>query len=494
MVLVLSVLRCPEKVVAEQRRVLGGEYLLGRGSECDWQFQDSGRTISKRHCAVEYLSGGWQLRDLSSNGTYLNGASQPVGRDQVVRLNDRDRLLLGAWEIECRIKDEAGFGEARWQSASALPDPMSSGAAASDGNLFGVPLPGMGSAAGLPGDGALIRPAGMGHDLGMGMHEDAGSAMPDHRPSMNDAFVRPPMREPDLLPMDWDRPPSAAPLDDVFAALPDPFADGPPPGSAPSSFPANFSSLASRGENPFAEPGVPGGALPVPPADAMPDFAAEFAPAAPLVPPVVAPAPSPPMPVATPQPPVVNGLRAALDLLLQGAGLPASPPGTDPAEALTQAGEALREAVSALRALLIARADVKREFRIEQTLLRAVGNNPMKFAASNEAAISALLTATRGQGVASLREAADDLAAHQLATLAATQAAARALLVRLAPAGLEAESPSAGLSLPGARERRLWEAYKRLHRQVTDQFEDDFDSAFGKAFARSYEQALRGGL
>ena len=38
---------------------------------------------------------------------------------------------------------------------------------------------------------------------------------------------------------------------------------------------------------------------------------------------------------------------------------------------------------------------------------------------------------------------------------------------------------------------RLWDAYKRLHQQVTEQFDDDFDSAFGKEFARAYEQASR---
>ena len=79
-----------------------------------------------------------------------------------------------------------------------------------------------------------------------------------------------------------------------------------------------------------------------------------------------------------------------------------------------------------------------------------------------------------------------------VATMAATQAAARALLDRLAPSGIEAADP--GGSLFGAgRDKRLWEAYKRQHQLVTSQFEDDFDSAFGKAFARAYEQAQRGG-
>jgi type VI secretion system protein ImpI/type VI secretion system protein len=95
-------------------------------------------------------------------------------------------------------------------------------------------------------------------------------------------------------------------------------------------------------------------------------------------------------------------------------------------------------------------------------------------------------------GASALRETVQDLSAHQVATLAATQAAARALLTRLAPGPLEEQTPSGGI-MPGAREKRLWEAYRKLHRQVSEQFEDDFDSAFGKAFARAYEEAARGG-
>ena len=62
-----------------------------------------------------------------------------------------------------------------------------------------------------------------------------------------------------------------------------------------------------------------------------------------------------------------------------------------------------------------------------------------------------------------MQETVDDLTAHQVATLAATQAAARALLDGLRPAQLEAEDAGGGL-LPGAREKRLWEAYARRQR------------------------------
>ncbi len=36
MVLVLTILRCPDAAVPEQLVIQGGEYTLGRGSECDW--------------------------------------------------------------------------------------------------------------------------------------------------------------------------------------------------------------------------------------------------------------------------------------------------------------------------------------------------------------------------------------------------------------------------------------------------------------------------
>lgn len=523
MVLVLSVLRCPPKAVPQQRRVPGGEFVLGRGAECDWAFDDPDRVLSKRHCAVEYLAGAWQVRDLSTNGTFLNAAMEPLGRDQVRPLRDGDRLRLGGWEIECRIEEEAGIGEGRWQSSTAIPDPMAPRAAVSD-DIFSAPLPGLSPAGGTPSGAAPLLPA----DFDPFAPVDPGPVMPDHRPSTNDVFTPPRATMPDLLPDDWNAPPAAppAPAADPFAALPDPFAEAPPAVSPPTAAPGLPAAppvlgdpfadlgLAPAGParpvaDPFAEAAPPAAPAlpdpfaeappPPPPANpatfvgrpAMPPPADPFAEPAPVPP--VAPTPVAPMHVAAP--PVVapgGSLDQALALLLRGAGLPPPPPGTDAAAALAQAGQALRAAVAGLRALLIARADVKREFRIEQTMLRAAGNNALKFAATDEAALHALLS-PRTNGPAAVQETVDDLTAHQLATVAATQAAARALLQRLAPAGLEAEVPAGGLALPGAREKRLWEAYRKLHQQVSDQFEDDFDSAFGKAFARAYEQATRGG-
>lgn len=333
MELTLTLLRGAVATAPEERRSFREDLVIGRGVEAGWRLADPARVLSKLHCALELRGGVWRLRDLSTNGTYLNRAAEPVGRDRVVPLADGDRLRLGGYEIEVRI-------------GAAVPAPAAA-------------------------------------------EEPAAEAL---------------------------SPAVAAP--------------GPQPAPAPAPAPAHAPAPA------------PGAALPA----------------------------------------------AALAPLLEGAGLsPLALAGADPATALRAAGESLRAAVAGLRALLITRADAKRAFRIEQTMLKRAGNNPLKFSATEEAALVALLGPQRMPGAVAATVA--DLRAHHLATRAATQAALRALLDRLSPERIEATDPGGGFL--GGREKRLWDAYAATYRQLNDRLEDDFESAFGKAFARSYEEAAR---
>lgn len=412
--LVLNVVRCPPEAVPEQRRSAGADVVLGRGPESDWVLQDPERVLSKRHCAFEFRGGWWQLRDLSTNGTYLNRAMEPVGRDQAAPLSDGDRVRVGAYEIEVRVEAmeaaPAPWGEPLIGGADPARQPADPFASP----LAPPPLPG----GGLPDDWSF----------------DDAAPLPDHRPAATDAFNPPVVRAgAAALPDDWD------------------FELEPPSTPTP-----------AVTDDPFAEMDAP--SLPLPAAIASP------------------PPPVPPVPIPPPL-----AVDAALATLLRGAGLPPNAlPGADPTAALAAAGACLRAAIEGLRALLIARADIKREFRIEQTMLRAGGNNPVKFAATDAAALVALLGDTGGpEAVAATVR---DLTAHEVAALAATQAAARALLDKLAPAAIEAEEGGGG-GLFSSRDKRLWDAFGKRHGQLVAQFEDDFDSAFGKAFARAYEQA-----
>ena len=113
MTLTLTVLRCPERVAPETRQIEGGELSIGRAPDNDWVLPDPERDLSKHHCVLAYRSGGWQILDLSANGTFLNRDRELVGRDQSRPLNDGDRLGLGPYEIEVRIAETPAFASRR---------------------------------------------------------------------------------------------------------------------------------------------------------------------------------------------------------------------------------------------------------------------------------------------------------------------------------------------------------------------------------------------
>ena len=166
-------------------------------------------------------------------------------------------------------------------------------------------------------------------------------------------------------------------------------------------------------------------------------------------------------------------------------------PVADPAATMEQIGQVMRELVSGLRRVLIARAAVKGEFRIEQTMISARGNNPLKFAADDEDALAALIGGARRTNMtppAAVADALQDIRLHELASMNAMQAAVRALIASLDPAALKHQA-EAGLGLAMQRKARAWDAYEALHAQVSRSLMDDFDSVFGKNFARAYEQA-----
>jgi type VI secretion system protein ImpI/type VI secretion system protein len=119
----------------------------------------------------------------------------------------------------------------------------------------------------------------------------------------------------------------------------------------------------------------------------------------------------------------------------------------------------------------------------------------LKFSADDDDALSALIGVGRRTDVkpeAAIADALRDMRLHELATMAAMQDAVRAMLARLDPARLRAEAESGGMTvLPAQKKARAFEAFEKLHEQVTRALADDFDSVFGKAFARAYETALR---
>jgi type VI secretion system protein ImpI/type VI secretion system protein len=508
--LTLSILRCPDAVPPQTKQVSGGEFRIGRGPDNDWVMPDPERLLSKKHCIIAYRNGGWAIADTSTNGTYLNRDGDPIGAGQVRALADGDRIRMGAYEIEVRIAEEPSWQSAAPAAGRAMssfddpfgddplaapkpvePDRFSEHAFGGSDPLFGGPA-GAPPSITLPDDFDLLGPAPQ-QDF-----RAAPATQADHTPAYSDAFTAP--RAIPQLPAeddDWD-----LGFGPAKPAAPQPFAAPPPPPPPLPPAPVAPAEPADPfGEEPFAAPPRPAPSAnpfaeeaPPPPLPPLPPVAAPIAPPAPVAyaPAPVAYAPAP-APVAAPSAAPAPGGDALLAAFLEGAGMAGAHP-ADPAALMRTLGAAFRATVSGIRQALIARATIKGEFRIEQTMIRSRGNNPLKFSADDDDALSALLGVGRRVDMkpdAAVADALRDMRLHELATMAAMQDAVRALLVQLDPARLRAEAEQGGGLIAAQKKARAFEAFEKLHDTITRALADDFDSVFGKSFARAYEIALR---
>ena len=524
MQLTMTVLRCPDAVVPETRSVSGGEFSVGRGPGVDWVLPDPERLLSKRHFAVAFRSGVWQIADTSTNGTFMNRDSDALGSGDVRSLRDGDRLRLGAYEIEVRLTEEA-IGRAGIGGGAGMGAGMGGGAGAGSspfGDPFGMDPFGPAQRQRNPFDEpdrpSLDAPqtgAQLPHDFDplMGNEQEAafrGPTQSDHSPVMQDAFYAPaevgqvPLHSggiipgDDLLPDDWDKDllegisSGAAPAPARPSVPSPPVARTPPP--APEPRPIAREVPARRVEpeadfggdfaSPFGEPATdmeppPPVAAPVQPAPA----------------PVAAPRRAAPPPAVEPEPDEVADDGALLAAFLEGAGMQDARP-KDPTATMLALGKAFRNLVAGLRAVMIARASIKSEFRIEQTMIQARGNNPLKFSAGDDDALAALLGTGRRTDMApndAVADALRDIRLHELASMAAMQTAVRTLLEGLDPTRLRmAAEHGGGISLlPAQKKARAWDAYEALYAKTVQALADDFDSVFGKSFARAYERSLQ---
>lgn len=210
-------------------------------------------------------------------------------------------------------------------------------------------------------------------------------------------------------------------------------------------------------------------------------------------PPAAAPAP-PPLPAAAP--PLASGEPGdALEAFLRGAGLAQLRIERSVAAAQMEAiGRSYRLMVEGLLEVLRARATLKGEFRLAQTTIRPIRNNPLKFSPNADEALLLLLRPGNpafmppDQAVA---ESFGDLKAHQLAVMAGVQAALRQLLGRFDPQVLKTrlgEHPGLAGLLPGGRQAKYWALFTELYGSISKEAEDDFQALFGKEFARAYEE------
>ncbi len=85
---------------------LAERFVIGRDPGCDWPIADRTLALSARHCEIVRTTAGPVLRDLSSNGTFVNGQPKRMAGEH--RLRDGDRFVCGPLAVLVSVLDDPG--------------------------------------------------------------------------------------------------------------------------------------------------------------------------------------------------------------------------------------------------------------------------------------------------------------------------------------------------------------------------------------------------
>jgi predicted component of type VI protein secretion system len=495
--LILELISPPPTAGGASRQTFHGDGgSIGRESDNSWVLPHS--KVSGHHAVISYRNSVYYIEDRSRNGVCLNSSRNRLERGRPYALTSGDRILIEPYEIRVTIAENRNdaaarnFGElADLHSSSALLDPSSP---FDTDDPFGprpIPLAGLDSPVeqveGQPLDPlellnlvpkqAPARKALSAKDL------ERGSPLDQHyKPPAVVPVPAPGPESPanaNTIPRDYD---PLAPDDAPFVS---------PPLSPTAPQPEQRAAYRWQEERVTPRPISPGPAIaPAPP----------IAPGAPIapVPRVATPPPSSPAenspPVAERTPVEGNASppgAADFATVLAGAGL-------DPAnisdEIARDFGAILRVVVSGVMDVMRSRQQIKDEFRMRMTRVRAAENNPLKFSANVDDALHNLLVKRNPAylpPVEAFEDAFADLRNHQIAMLAGMRVAFESMLAEFDPDRLQQEfDRQLNKGLVPAK-LRYWDLFRERRQDIVKDPEASFRRLFGEEFARAYEDQLK---
>jgi type VI secretion system protein ImpI len=421
---------------------------IGRDQHLDWTLPDPSRHVSSKHCEIRFRDEYYWLHDVSTNGTFVNGAQFRLEAPHLLR--NGDRLSIGQYIVAVAI-------EGRGASAGPYSPPPAEREGVED-------LWGAGGGAAAPEDRRDYMPEQVRHappdflDFASGVAAAAFSPLP--------------------------LPPSVANLDLSANRPEDDWLRG---------------AIAPASAVESADLVAPAPRRPVPPR-AAPPFRQQAPSITSIVEAPAAAAQRDESPISYSASPGVSsgGSAVSADLLshiARAAGVPERAfAGREPLAVADDIGAMLRLMALNLAQMLSSRSETKSLMRSSsRTMIQAVANNPLKFTATPEEALAIMLgPSTRNylDAKATLERSFADLKAHQLQTYGAMQGALEALFEDLAPEKIEASvEVDRGLGgLVGSRKARLWDTYVERWRAKTKRSDGRLSDAFLLLFAESYDR------
>lgn len=487
----------PHPQLVSEKEFGGGRLVIGRGDDADWQIDDPDMFVSRNHAIITEENGHIMVTDASSGGLFIDNAANPLGAGNSVPIDAGMRLRLGDFVL--RIE------EVTVRSAQGQTAPSRSGA-----GVFSFEF-GTEEAAAAP----AKRPDSLPDPFGL--REDTRS----DAPLRDDTPPPRPLDQDDPFGLDLRGAPRASTSEPKDApsntsGFGGYFSDAPvpkPQAPAENDFwqpneEITSSRSRTRGEptaNRIAPqetsaplPSDPFGLGAKEPTDsALPEQEHPFEP--PVAPPPVEPPETTPSPSAPPTRSTPTADDAALRAaFFRGMGLdPARMPPADTEEEMERVGRCLRALVEGVMALLRTRAEEKNRVRVAQTIIASANVNPLKFLATTDDGLSALLQ-PRGEGYLAPEDAVNwafrDLNDHQVRTWAALQTALRRMIDSFDPDEIEREMQDAGLMgklLAGGSSAKMWQLYVERYGEIARAAEERFLGEVGADFRDAYENQGR---
>jgi type VI secretion system protein len=445
---------------------------IGRRQENDWVLPDPERFISGRHALIDFRDGAFYLTDISSNGVFLNRSTSPLGKDNWAALQDGDIINIGDYEISVTLPPvKVKMTPAK--DLDSLDDPFAQLVEQQAGQSLD-----QGSLTPSTKEQVYHLDEPKPTDLLIEQPSESIARKPlsqaDHTPDLNAFF-----NQPTPIPEDWD-------LEDESKATSALAKDTEPQILPPSEEqPLSISeSPPAKWEEPIPKPLAqesiprPGPKIRATPRKITPQTAQEQ--------------------TTTPAPVPIGDEAGLRHALADGMGLAESYfenlPMTD---LLHNIGKVLRASVEGSMSILRARAQMKGEFRMSQTMIQPVENNPLKFSINTEDALRHIINPSPNSGylppLSAIEEAHEDIEAHMMAVMVGMQAALQVVLQRFKPEILEKRLGQSVLleKLPFYRHAKTWDLFTELYSEIANEAEDDFHQLFGRTFSQAYEEQIR---
>ena len=492
----LQLIKAPASIEMSRNEIALGDQggVIGRADDNDLVLEDPDRYLSSRHCQFVAEGDGFSLIDKSTNGTFLNGSADPMGKGTKLSVKDQDTFQVGDYEFRILIDDMPASGDAFASVPPASPfddtadDPFAASAGDGFGHVeqspFASPFPNASpafeSAAGNNDPlAALDKAQGRSNSVtGSEPFADpfAGPTHGDGADPMNQLADWPsplPAADngSDLIPDDWDQdslvqppPEPKAPVTEKPSPPPEPVKPSPQAKtgrSAPAPKSARQRALEKASDKIQAE---------------IDELQRQVKP-------------------KSKQPAAGAGLTD--QSFVQALGL--GQYDLDPAEVQRineLGGQVLREMITGLMQVLGSRSAIKNEFRMNVTTIQPVENNPLKFSANVDDALENMFikqSKAYKKPLDAVEEGFQGVAEHQVAILAGIREAFKLLIQRFDPLTLEEKfsRQAKGGLLPGSQKARNWEAYVDYYQELIGDIDNSFQFLFGGSFVRAYEDQLQ---